>query len=130
MINRLKLLRTKANLTIRDLEAKTGISNSTISAMEKGKRNLNKRCAQILADYFECSVDYLLGTEALRASDNFLDSLDNLLDAFNYYEGSKDGDKATMLYFIICYFKEMTDEQLKKAHEQIKLIVAQNDFDD
>lgn len=51
-MNRLKALRKKHNLTTEQLAEKTGIVRTTITAIEKGRRQLNANHARALADYF------------------------------------------------------------------------------
>ena len=61
MNNRLRELRDRSNLTVRDIAEKTGISFSTISFIENGKRRMNIRVATILSEFFGVSIDYLTG---------------------------------------------------------------------
>lgn len=63
--NRLKALRESNGLTLRKLEEFTGITNSTLSAIENGNRRMNIRVATKLAKYFNVSIDYLVGLEKL-----------------------------------------------------------------
>ena len=60
---RLKALRESNGLTLRKLEEFTGITNSTLSAIENGNRRMNIRVATKLAKYFNVSIDYLVGLE-------------------------------------------------------------------
>ena len=69
--NRLKALRESNGLTLRKLEEYTGITNSTLSAIENGNRRMNIRVATNLAKYFNVSIDYLVGLE------NTLDKKEN-----------------------------------------------------
>lgn len=69
--NRLKALRESNGLTLRKLEEYTGITNSTLSAIENGNRRMNIRVAIKLAKYFNVSIDYLVGLE------NTLDKKEN-----------------------------------------------------
>ena len=69
--NRLKALRESNGLTLRKLEEFTGITNSTLSAIENGNRRMNIRVATKLAKYFNVSIDYLVGLE------NTLDKKEN-----------------------------------------------------
>ena len=59
--NNIRKIRLSKNLSLRDVEKDTGIDNSVLCAIELGKRRVNIRVAQILSDYFNVSVDYLLG---------------------------------------------------------------------
>lgn len=61
MKNRLKELRNRNHLTLKELGQNVGIANNTLSQYENGKRNSNDKVWQQLADYFEVSVPYLKG---------------------------------------------------------------------
>lgn len=56
-MNRLKELREKQD----DIELKTGIKRATFSRYENGKSEPNIATLIKLADYFDISVDYLIG---------------------------------------------------------------------
>ena len=59
--NRLKELRKRNHLTLKELGQNVGMANNTLSQYENGKRNPNDKVWQQLADYFEISVPYLKG---------------------------------------------------------------------
>ena len=59
--NRLKELRNRNHLTLKELGQNVGMANNTLSQYENGKRNPNDKVWQQLADYFEVSVPYLKG---------------------------------------------------------------------
>lgn len=61
MANRIKKLRNARNISIQELATHTGIARSTLGSYETRGINPNAEKAQILADYFEVSVQYLLG---------------------------------------------------------------------
>ena len=60
-MNKLRELRRSRNLSITELSDETGIARSTLSAIEHGNRKININHAQILAPFFNVSVDFLLG---------------------------------------------------------------------
>ena len=62
MANRIKKLRTARNISTQELATHTGIARSTLGSYETRGINPNAEKAQILADYFEVSVPYLLGS--------------------------------------------------------------------
>lgn len=66
-MNRLKELRQKNNLTLDDIETKTGIKRGTYSNYENNKTEPKIETWQKLADYFNVSTSYLMGLN----SDNF-----------------------------------------------------------
>lgn len=58
---RIKDLREKKDLTQIELSKKLGISRSTIASWESNRRVPELGTAKILADFFDVSVDFLLG---------------------------------------------------------------------
>lgn len=64
--NRLKDLREEMNLTREELAYKLNISYSAVSKYETNVRFPDKETLYKLADYFNVSVDYLLGRSDIR----------------------------------------------------------------
>lgn len=62
-MNRLKELRQKNNLTLKELAQKIGMANNTLSQYETGKREPKLETWQALADFFNVSVPYLQGID-------------------------------------------------------------------
>lgn len=60
---KIRELRTKKNLTMKQLGDIVGVAESTISLYERGKRQPDFETLKHLADFFEVSIDYLLGAE-------------------------------------------------------------------
>lgn len=60
-MNRIKELRQKNNLTLKELGQKVGMANNTISQYETGKREPKIETWNKLADYFHVPVAYLKG---------------------------------------------------------------------
>ncbi|MCT0485713.1 helix-turn-helix domain-containing protein [Weissella paramesenteroides] len=60
---RLKELRKAKGLTLRELSDEVGSSFGGLGNIENGRRNLSLSLAVKLADYFDVSVDYLIGHE-------------------------------------------------------------------
>lgn len=63
---RLKCLREEQKLTQKELAEKLGISPSAIGMYESEKRNPDTHMLNILANFFNVSVDYLLGRNNIR----------------------------------------------------------------
>lgn len=59
--NRLKDLRNSKNLTQPMLGSIIGLSKQAVNDLEHGRRNTTSDKLIIIADYFNVSVDYLLG---------------------------------------------------------------------
>jgi transcriptional regulator with XRE-family HTH domain len=63
MPNILKRLRERKGITISDLSDRVNMAGSTLSRMENGKQSIYDSQAIILADFFNVSIDHLLGRE-------------------------------------------------------------------
>ena len=61
--NILKYLREGRNLSQKQVAEACGISATCICQLETGARNPTGSTLYLLADFFQCSVDYLLGRE-------------------------------------------------------------------
>lgn len=59
-MNRLKQLRNERGYTIRQLEAKIGIGNASITRYETESRDFSTENLKKFASFFEVSIDYLL----------------------------------------------------------------------
>lgn len=79
MENRLKELRTKKHLTLKELGEQVGMANNTLSQYETGKREPKLETWQKLASFFGVSVPYLQGIETSTE-----DRIINILN--KYYE--------------------------------------------
>lgn len=60
-MNRLRELRQKNNLTLKELGQKTGMANNTLSQYETGKREPKLETWNKLAEYFNVPTSYLMG---------------------------------------------------------------------
>ena len=61
MVNRIKDLREDRDMRQSDLAAATGIDQRTISNYETGKTSPDAYALIRLADFFDVSIDYLVG---------------------------------------------------------------------
>lgn len=62
-MNRLKELRQKNNLTLKELGQKVGMANNTLSRYETGKREPKLETWNKLAVFFNVSIPYLQGID-------------------------------------------------------------------
>jgi transcriptional regulator with XRE-family HTH domain len=58
---RLRSLRKKSGLTMKELGSKFNLAESTISGYENGTRKPDTDIMEKIADFFEVTVDFLLG---------------------------------------------------------------------
>ncbi len=77
---RLRDLRKERKLSMKKLGELIGLSESTVSLYETGKREPDNETLMKLADYFEVSVDYLLG----RTDDPSPKTLDEQLQGVEF----------------------------------------------
>lgn len=91
---RIKELRLEKKLNMRQVAMALQIPYTTYISYEKGDREPNSEMLIVLADFFNCSIDYLVGRSDCRIDEETLDkvnSIDNDLLAFygNIYEAQK-----------------------------------------
>lgn len=78
---RIKELRTQKNLSQRELADRLNLAFSTVGMYESGKRNPPVETMEIIADYFNVSLDYLSGKDDLTV--RLIDTSElKLLDAY------------------------------------------------
>lgn len=65
-MNRIKELREKRKISLREMSKETNIPNNTLSQYENGHREPKLERWQKLADYFGVPVPYLQGTQAIK----------------------------------------------------------------
>lgn len=62
--DRLTNLRKARNMTMREVASQLGISYTTYVGYEKNEREPNSDVLIAIANYFNCSVDYLIGRDS------------------------------------------------------------------
>lgn len=72
IVDRIRALANKQEMSLPELEIKLGLGNGTISRWNKSSPNTAK--ISLVADFFHVSVDYLLGRETTE--DALIDDLD------------------------------------------------------
>lgn len=65
-MNRLKYLREEKNMLQEDLAKVLDVSQKTISNYETGERDMSTETLTKLSEYFNVSIDYLLGKSDIR----------------------------------------------------------------
>lgn len=65
-MNKLKFLRIEKNLLQEDVGDAIGVSGRAIGNYETGKRNMSPYVMIKLANFFNVSIDYLLGKSEIR----------------------------------------------------------------
>lgn len=85
---RIKYLREKNGYAQKFVAEKIGVKNNTLSSYEADKRQPDYDTLQKIADFFEVSIDYLLG----RASDSSIHQDSSGINVA-FSDGLKDFDK-------------------------------------
>lgn len=101
-MNRLKQLRLERGLLQSDIAKVIKKSERIVGFYETGERDMNTETLSILADFFNVSIDYLLGKTDIR----------NLENEFKF-----------------AYHKEiegLTEEEIKEALEFYKMVKNRN----
>lgn len=104
-IERLKKLRKKEKLTQKDIATFLNISQPAYQQFESGKKKMNLETMEKLADYFNVSIDYLLGKTDIPDFDLEID-IDNAIDNSVAYDGTPitDNDREIIKDFLKNYF--------------------------
>ncbi len=103
---RLKILRNEKKLSQRELANKLNISNGTIAMYETNKRQPDNETLTKIADFFNVSIDYLLGRTDIKntptVDEEFSVILNNeeLLVAFKDLMNLSDSDKQEIINYI------------------------------
>ena len=110
---RMKSLRLEAKLTQKEIAEKLGISTAFYGQWETGKKTPASKNLGKLADFFNVSIDYLLGSTDIKNQKRFDDDLDNSLDTFKSFDGKPmyDDDRDKIREFI----KNRMEDRLKNS---------------
>lgn len=99
-MDRLKLLRNAKGLTQQNIADYLGISRPTYTRYETGEREPDQDTLLKLADFFEVTVDYLLGRDEVPVA----------LSRPGGYDDLSDEEKAQIDYLIDLYLKNKEKE--------------------
>lgn len=103
--NRLKILRKENNLTVRELGEKINISYAAISKMENNLQNINNEYLIILSNFFNVSVDYLLGVSDIKNSKQEFEPI--LFSLYNEIKDLNNTQKEDLLNVVKLITKNM-----------------------
>lgn len=94
---KLRELRKKAGLTLKEVGAAVGSAESTMSLYETGKRQPDFDTMKKIADYFGVTVDHLMGSEVDENSEKRSSDEQTLLRGFR---NLSDSDKKEVLDYV------------------------------
>lgn len=119
LANRLKYLRQKTNLTQADLAMKIGVARTTYAMYEQAKREPDTDVLLKIADFFEVSLDYLLGrTDSVFSTSQKFDSLNEINHLIKKY-GIEDSG-----FFDIEKWKAMGPNEIKELESYFEFITS------
>ncbi|MGH4137914.1 cobalamin-dependent protein [Clostridium sp.] len=110
--NRLKNLRVENNLLQKDLAEMLGLAQTTIANYEQGKRFPDEEMVIKIADFFNVSLDYLLGRSEINSANEDFSLRDSL-------KLSKSLIDPTILALKTSYFDALISGNLQIASELI-----------
>lgn len=115
--NRLKKLRVENDLLQKDLAQMLGLAQTTIANYEQGKRFPDEETLQEIADFFNVSLDYLLGRSEIKNCNEDFTMRDSI-------QLSKCFIEPELLALKNSYFKALINGELQIASELIINAVA------
>lgn len=77
-MNRMKALREEKQIPMKEAARRIGIPYTTYVNYEKGLREPNSEMLIQIADFYNCSIDYLLGKTNDRVDDRVLDAVNGI----------------------------------------------------
>ncbi|MDT2526416.1 helix-turn-helix domain-containing protein [Lactococcus petauri] len=110
LYERIKELAAQKHISIRQLEEKLGIANGTLR--QWGRKNPGVNNVKLVADYFNVSVDYLLGRE-----EKSTDELDEVMNSYGFSDSLKQSIKSTENYS----GKPLTEENYKAMADLVNM---------
>lgn len=121
---RLRELREERKLLQIDLANILGVSRTTYTQYETGKSEPSFETVSMLADYFNVSVDYLLGRTDTKNTDKIANSLIDDEDLSIFWDDLKEREDLQLL------FKQTKDLSPKGIQQVIRIIKAIEDEED
>jgi len=120
IMNNLKEIRTRSGLSQRELANKTKISRSLIAQLELGTAKMTYRVAIILANFFHCYPNEILGEDLIAIHGGFEESIralcdSNAVDMIQKLQSGNFDKREQMLYNAILGLLNLDDDNLMKA---------------
>ena len=123
--DRLKQLRNKKGILQRELAEQLNLSRVAITQYENGNRFPDQDTLNKIADYFNVSLDYLLGrTNIKNTSDKISNAIEDDPELLNFWNELKGREDLQLL------FKQTKDIPPKGIQQIIRIIKAIEDEED
>ena len=114
--DRLRNMRKEKHKTLREVNDETGVNYANLSEIERGEHGCNSSTLQILADYYGCTTDYLLGyTENPNA--------------IKVNVADNDGKISTIDYILLDKVKGFTVEDMNKVFEYVDFLKSKKEVE-
>lgn len=128
---RLKSLRIEKDLTQEQLGEHFGMKKSRISQYELDKRQADDELKKLFADYFNVSIDYLIGRSDIRnpynSTDKISSSLDDDKELAEFWNVLKEREDLKLLFK---QTKDLAPKDIKQIMRIIKAIEDEEDRND
>jgi HTH-type transcriptional regulator, competence development regulator len=113
----IRKLREKENLSQKDFAKKIGISNVVLSRYEKDERKPDYDMLNKIADYFEVSIDHLLGREEkVKTKEDSLEEVNKLVKEYGIEQFG---------FFDIEKWKDLSQEDIEEIKKHFEYVVFQ-----
>jgi HTH-type transcriptional regulator, competence development regulator len=113
----IRKLREKENLSQKDFAKKIGISNVVLSRYEKDERKPDYDMLNKIADYFEVTIDYLLGREEkVKTKEDSLEEVNKLVKEYGIEQFG---------FFDIEKWKDLSQEDIEEIKKHFEYVVFQ-----
>lgn len=125
---RLKQLRNENNLLQKEVAEKLKITTSAYGFYEQGKRTPDAETLNKIAEFYNVSIDYLLGRTNIRDSaDKIAESLNDDPELSQFWDSLKDREDLKLLFK---QTRDMSPNDIKKIIRIIKAIEDEEDRND
>ncbi|UXH44432.1 helix-turn-helix domain-containing protein [Rossellomorea vietnamensis] len=113
----IKQLRERENISQKDFAQKLGVSNVVLSRYEKDERKPDYDMLKKIADYFEVSIDFLLGREEkTMAKEDTLEEVNKLVKEYGIEQFG---------FFDIEKWKDLSQEDIEEIKKHFEYVVFQ-----
>ncbi|MGM0864518.1 MAG: helix-turn-helix domain-containing protein [Bacillota bacterium] len=113
----IKKLRERENISQKDFAPKIGVSNVVLSRYEKDERKPDYDMLKKIADYFDVSIDYLLGRdEKGKAKEDTLEEVNKLVKEYGIEQFG---------FFDIDKWKDLSQEDIEEIKKHFEYVVFQ-----
>lgn len=123
--DRLKFERNKKKISQRELGDCIGVSQQTIGSWETGRTQPDQESLKQLSQFFNVSLDYLMGESNIRnASTKISSAIENDTELADFWNKMKERESLQLL------FKQTKDMDDRDINQVLRIIKAIEDEED